>query len=328
MSTTKPTIQPPEDTQEDPKLGYYVLDVIYGELRALAKEHKFLNNEGVFRQLIMSFQETSKERSPSLESVREIHLALIRYLEGIDPETKEAQAFTVPEGLQNFDTIVEKIQAQRENEQMTESHQSAADSVILGETYLDEIVLTHREAVRDLIIQALGEIKILRGEEEVDGSIIIAEIGENRVIELLMLNNRTLNARAEELGKELVQIIIEERSDIKAGLSGGAAQKSYRDKETERLILPKEKNPRRTRNKMIPRIDLRDLIAKGSLTREEEIVTRLRHGIDEGADFQLSSQCPPNLTEARARVAAMEAEALKKVKGKRSGKVNLHPVTN
>lgn len=324
MTTTKPTTQPPEDAQEDPKLGYYVLDAIYGELRALAKQYKFLNNERVFRQLIMSFQETGRERSPSLESVKDIHLALIRYLEGIDPETKEAQAFTIPEGLRNFDAIVEIIQAQRENEQMIESRQSAADSIILGETYLDEIVLTHRAAVKDLIIQALGEITISRGEEEVDGTSFSKELEEYRrlvekgLMELLMLNNSTLKARAKELGEEIVKTILEERANIKAGLSGGATQKSQREKETERLILPKEKNPRRTRNKIIPQVSLRDLIAKGSLTREEEIVLRLRHGIGEKADFRLESQCPPDSPEARARLAVIEAEALKKVKGKRT----------
>lgn len=326
MSTTKPTTRPPEDTQEDPHLGYYVLDVIYGELRALAKEYEFLNNENVFRQLVMSFEETRTEHSPSLERVRDVHLALIRYLEEIDPETKEAQAFTVPEGLRNFDTIVEKIQAQRENEQITESRQSAADSVILGETYLDEIVLTHRAAVRDLIIQSLGEITLLSGEEEVDSEKIIAEIGEDEVIELLMLENSTLEKRREELGVEIVRIIIEARSNIKEGLSSGARQKFQREEETERLILPNDKNPRRTRNEIIPQISLRDLIAKGSLTRKEEIVVRLRHGIGERADFQLESQCPPELTETRARVAAIENEALKKIKGKRPGEPNLRPV--
>ncbi len=327
----------PELKNED-LLAYYVLDEIYGQLRALAQEYPFLVSEQLFGQIIIAFEETKNERIPTLDSVRSTHEGLIQYLEGIDPAKGGADVvsigrgqaggkkFIVSEGLKDFDAIVERVREERRQEQLLEAHDSAVDSVILGETALLEIVLTHREEIRNEILERLADTLVHELDDaEIDPIDVINEYGVNRTLKLLTLEDGQLLELSGNPVEEIAQIIIAAREFIRNGDSEGAQDQATRLQETAFITYGKELDEDdeldRRIKALIPRISLEEMDRFLSrLPAKLEQIKRMQHGIGATPEHKLESKAVGGNEELKARLALIEHEALQKLEGRRGPK--------
>ncbi len=327
----------PITESQDQRLGFYVLDFIYDELRALANEYLFLSNELVFKQLIEAFELTRREKAAALEAVRDIHGSLMTYLSSLEPvdgkgeiveltgqgRQRRGHKFEVPERIRDFDRIVEGIEAQRRDEALIEAHESAIDSVALGEVELEEIVLSHRAEVKEGVVEVLGLAVVGELEDTgVEVEDVIEEYGEDTALNMLPLTDRSLSARLDTPEGIIAKIVLAARESIRSGDSNGARDPDMRMEETRRLTYPGTEIVEHVR-RAIPKISLADLEkAFEVLTPREEQVLRMRFGVGARRETKLGGkEDQPGVDgETKDRLLTMEARILRELR-KRTGRV-------
>lgn len=281
--------QRPVESDSDKMIGYFVLDEIYHQLTRFVQEYPFLKEERPFKQILMAFEETRREEAPDLEEIRAIHQGLVSYLEGIDPQKGGAQIIgivgegrarrgrklQIPKELRNFDAIVTRIEAQRKDESLLESYDSAVDSLVLGEISLHQVVFTHRMEVRERVLELLAETEIDEfTEAELKNEDIIQTFGANEAITLLDLTDEQLTEGLNDINRDVVRIILEARNAIRRGDSHGAQDPKTRLEEAIKLTY--KEDDREEVMSIVPKLSLEDM--ERVLTPEEMRVLVMRTG--------------------------------------------------
>ncbi|MFH1534266.1 MAG: hypothetical protein ABID64_05035 [Nitrospirota bacterium] len=192
----------------------WAMDRIYNRAKAITERFPVLKQEMV--EALAAFEPTENNLPEQIEDLRPAHQALIKALEnGIGKQT--FSSFTSLEKLRDFDKIVKKAaQTLKEKNVETVAASSAVD-IIIGEIGIDKIETRFRIYIKELVLDIIDE----NGSEVVDedaekGLFELVEKGDiTEILKLLKLTDTELRARQYELGKTLVNDILEIREKVR-----------------------------------------------------------------------------------------------------------------
>ncbi len=346
--TLKGSPKAPEQTKEE-LLTIYVADEILVRARNMARSFSFLMDEPDFVEAMDGFNSSYKKPSQNIEELRGYHSKLVQTLKAkeggngvasisaIRPSGSRsvAESFEIPEEIVDFDEIVQRVTEDVEDENLHNSLESAADSVVLGEVKLADIMTRHLFQVKRRALEAicgsesdnsskgkplsaeLGmDTKIDDLEEEMSESDLVNRIGEKRVMQLLELSDKevkgSIQALTEEADKEvgdkIIKLIIEVRKMIREDED---VDEETRKKETSRI---KYDEPKDDILDVFPGHSLEDIEGRlGDLTKIEEAALRMAHSIStEDRLLEFFDEVPGGgLTEYIDRVEHIERKTLK-----------------